>query len=249
MSSTPTESGDNIVKTQSRRFFFPDGNIVFSVRTNLPHRTYSYSNRQVEDTLYKVHRHFFESYSEIFADMFSLPTADGEQPEGQSDRNPIVLEDVKQQDFECFLSVMYPSYVSQNRKQDSKYNYHHSDFSKSDSQTVDDWTGVLCLASRWEFTSIRLLAINQLTMIASPIERITRGVAYNVKNWLLPAYTELCTRDDPLNLEEGLKLGIRDVIFIGQLRSSIRRESGFRYNFEQIIAEELESHVPSPERL
>lgn len=68
-----------------------------------------------------------------------------------------------------------------------------------------------------------------------------------MKDWLLPAYTELCVRDDPLNLEEGSRLGIRDVIFIGQLRSTIRRESGFRYKHEQIILEELEAHSPTPE--
>jgi hypothetical protein len=121
------------------------------------------------------------------------------------------------------------------------------DFSKSDNKTVDDWTAVLSLASKWEFATIRQLAINRLARLASPVERITRAVKYGVDDWLLPAYTELCARDEPLTLEEGLKLGIRDVIFVGQVRSSIRRDSGFRYKHEQIIAEELEAHTPTPE--
>ena len=68
-----------------------------------------------------------------------------------------------------------------------------------------------------------------------------------MRDWLLPAYTELCVRDEPLSLQEGLKLGIRDVIFIGQLRNSIRRESAFRHRHEEIIVEELDAHLPTPE--
>lgn len=48
--------------------------------------------------------------------MFSLPTAAGELPEGESERNPIVLEGVKPEEFESFLSVIYPSYVSKRGK-------------------------------------------------------------------------------------------------------------------------------------
>jgi hypothetical protein len=44
--------------------------------------------------------------------MFSLPSAADELPEGASEKNPIVLEGVKHEAFESFLSVMYPSYVS-----------------------------------------------------------------------------------------------------------------------------------------
>lgn len=211
---SPDGLSDDSDTLTSTNFFFPDGTLVISI----------------QERLYKVHRHFFETYSAVFKTMFSLPTAAGELPEGGSEQNPIILEGVKPEEFECFLSVIYPS-----------------DFSKSDNKTVEDWTAVLSLASRWEFVSMRQLAINRLTRIASPVERITRAVKYDVKDWLLPAYTELCARDEPLNLEEGLKLGIRDVIFIGQLRSSVRREGGFKYKYEQIIAEELEAHSPTPE--
>lgn len=66
---------------------------------------------QIQERLYKVHRHFFETYSAVFKTMFSLPTAAGELPEGDSEQNPIILEGVKPEEFECFLSVIYPSYV------------------------------------------------------------------------------------------------------------------------------------------
>ena len=73
----------------------------------------AWARLQVQERLYKVHRYFFERYSSVFQSMFSLPSAAGEPPEGESERNPIVLEGVKHEEFESFLSVIYPSYVSQ----------------------------------------------------------------------------------------------------------------------------------------
>jgi hypothetical protein len=67
--------------------------------------------KQVETTLYRVHRYFFERDSAIFASMFTLPSAAGERPEGEVVENPIVLEGVNTLDFDRFLSVLYPMWV------------------------------------------------------------------------------------------------------------------------------------------
>ena len=63
---------------------------------------------QVEITLYCVHRYFFVRDSETFRDMFTLPLEDREIPEGNCEDNPIHLHGESSEDFEAFLSVLYP---------------------------------------------------------------------------------------------------------------------------------------------
>ncbi|KAJ6631391.1 hypothetical protein B0H10DRAFT_1772334, partial [Mycena sp. CBHHK59/15] len=52
--------------------------------------------------------------------------------------------------------------------------------------------------------------------------RLALGRRYDVPGWLVPAYTELCERADPLTLGEAHRLGLDDVVRIGQVRHSIR---------------------------
>lgn len=95
------------------RFWMEDGNIVFRVSSLLrvaPCDLHNIVSRQVQDTLYKVHRYFFSEYSPVFCDMFSLPPAsrDGAvSVEGETEENPIVLSDDKV-DFDRLLNVFYP---------------------------------------------------------------------------------------------------------------------------------------------
>ncbi|KAF8814169.1 hypothetical protein BYT27DRAFT_7238939, partial [Phlegmacium glaucopus] len=63
---------------------------------------------QVEDTLFRVPRCEFEQSSEVFADMFRLPSGAAERIEGQDKEYPIVLEGYKKDEFSSLLKVMYP---------------------------------------------------------------------------------------------------------------------------------------------
>ncbi|KAJ7672068.1 hypothetical protein B0H17DRAFT_947775 [Mycena rosella] len=172
----------------------------------------------VEKTLYRVHRYFFERDSAIFASMFTLPSAAGERPEGEVVENPIVLEGVNKLDFDRFLSILYP--IS---------------FTTRDIGSAEEWTSVLSLATRWEFTSLRELAMRHLFAMASAVERIALGQRYDIPSWLVPAYTEVCERKDPLTLAEGRLLGIADVICIGQVRHSIRYSSNLNRHHDSIV--------------
>jgi hypothetical protein len=82
--------------SSSAHYFFPDGTVVLSVR----HGGHS-------DAL-----HFLRNYSSIFDSMFSLPAAPGELPQGESEESPIVLEVLECSEFDCFLSILYPSYAT-----------------------------------------------------------------------------------------------------------------------------------------
>jgi hypothetical protein len=67
---------------------------------------------QVEDTLFRVPRHEFEETSEVFSDMFRLPTGEGslQTADGSSDENPILLEGHKAVDFANLLKILYLRY-------------------------------------------------------------------------------------------------------------------------------------------
>ncbi|KAJ3538684.1 hypothetical protein NMY22_g5068 [Coprinellus aureogranulatus] len=176
-------------KIRHPRFFFQDGNVIFLV----------------EETLFKIHRFFFQRDSAIFSSMFSLPIPKNERPEGEAEDKPIILHGIKSVDFERFMSILYPI-----------------NFIDCDLTTVDEWTSVLTISSIWEFKSLRELAIDRLSRITLPIDRIVLGNRFDLAQWLVPAYFELCTRTEPLSLDEGEKLGMRDVIRIGQVRHQLR---------------------------
>ena len=58
----------------------------------------------------KVPRIYFETHSDFFKDLFSLPGGD-KPAEGTCDENPIKVEGVSKMDFKQLLTAMYPKYV------------------------------------------------------------------------------------------------------------------------------------------
>jgi hypothetical protein len=115
--------------TPSSEFYWD--NIVIRVcnhwRLSIIIHTFPLTYAQVEDALFCVPRCEFVRSSEVFADMFCLPSGpgaktegqdganiegqDGANTEGQDRKNPIVLEGYKKDEFFCLLKVMYPTYV------------------------------------------------------------------------------------------------------------------------------------------
>ncbi|EED79685.1 predicted protein [Postia placenta Mad-698-R] len=55
-----------------------------------------------------------------------------------------------------------------------------------------------------------------------PHDRVLLARQFDVSLWLGPAYLELCKRDESLTLDEGMRLGMRDVIMLSEIRQSIR---------------------------
>jgi hypothetical protein len=70
---------------------------------------------QVENRLFRVHRHFLAENSLVFSSMFSLPRGmdeTGAAPvEGASDANPIHLTGVTELEFETLVRYFYKRYV------------------------------------------------------------------------------------------------------------------------------------------
>ncbi|KAF7973682.1 hypothetical protein HWV62_14674 [Athelia sp. TMB] len=148
----------------------------------------------VQGILYSVHRVPFEQHSTMF------------KGKGVSEAAPLFLNDISHTEFDQFLSILYPT-----------------DYGVFSATTVKDWSSILRLSDLWAFLSIRSLAIKHLTSITSPIDKIVIGRRYAVNEWLIAAYGHVCRRPEPLNEEEGMKLGMRDVIRI----TSVRQEFSY----------------------
>ncbi|KZP04947.1 hypothetical protein FIBSPDRAFT_1054357 [Athelia psychrophila] len=148
----------------------------------------------IEQMLYNVHRYFFERDSAHFRSIL-------ESAQGADEHNPIVLPDVSRSDFDEFLAILYPT-----------------DFRRPAEKTTAQWTSVLHFAAKWGFESIQLLAIDKLTATAILVNKIVLGRRYGISDWLPGAYEVVCTRADPLTVEEGMKLGVEDVIRISAAR-------------------------------
>ncbi|KAK7052849.1 Zinc resistance conferring protein [Paramarasmius palmivorus] len=173
----------------------------------------------IENVLYKVHRYFFQRDSPVFDTMFSLPSPVGQIPEGEVEDNPILLEGVETRDFDRLLSLLYPF-----------------DFVGCELKSMEEWISVLSLSTRWDFNTLRDLSITRLTpMVQDPAEQIVLGHQYDVVDWLVPAYTALCERREPLTLEEGRKLGVDLVVMIGQVRDKIRYVSNLNRDHDTIV--------------
>ncbi|KZP17916.1 hypothetical protein FIBSPDRAFT_659092, partial [Athelia psychrophila] len=148
----------------------------------------------IEKTLYNVHRYFFERDSAHFCSIL-------ESVQGVDGKNPIALPDVRCSDFDEFLAILYPT-----------------DFRRPAEKTTAQWTSVLHLAAKWGFESIQLLAIDNLATTAIPVDKIVLGRRYGISDWLRGAYEAVCTRVDPLTVEEGMKLGVEDIVRISAAR-------------------------------
>lgn len=62
----------------------------------------------VQDCLFSVPRCLFENGSEVFRDMYQLPTSDKSADEGSTAQNPLRLEGIEKKDFEQLLRVLLP---------------------------------------------------------------------------------------------------------------------------------------------
>ncbi|KAI0316104.1 hypothetical protein OF83DRAFT_1084502 [Amylostereum chailletii] len=153
----------------------------------------------VNDLMYRVHRSVLCPHSAKFDALLDMQTP------LTHNVHEVFLKDVTTKEFDAFLSLFYPS-----------------NFMTRDNETLEDWTGVLRLADKWAFPSIRQLAIKEVGAIAGPVDKLALGHEYDVDKWLVPSYTALCERREPLTLDEALRLGMEDVVFVTRIRESLR---------------------------
>ncbi|KAI5890033.1 uncharacterized protein SCHCODRAFT_02669241 [Schizophyllum commune H4-8] len=149
-----------------------------------------------DGTLYNVHRYFFETYAPNFPYEYLYN-------EGFA---PIKLPGVSSVDFQRFLTIIYPTKLG-----------------KYDIKTVDEWTSVLRLATKWSIESLRTLAAEEIVPQASPFDKVSVAREFELgRDWLVPAFVDICARPQWLNCAEAERLGLPTVVEIGRIREEVR---------------------------
>ncbi|KAF8525981.1 hypothetical protein BU17DRAFT_62522 [Hysterangium stoloniferum] len=194
-----------------------DGSVPPSPLTGMirRHKVYYFDNDQViflvEETLFKVHRSILMRHSAVFRDMFDMPQTVGETLEGSCDQAPIRLEDVKAQDFEHLLGILYPSVIGKHVA------------------TLPEWISILQLATRWLFDDIRSLAIAELADLKiEPVQKVAIAIQCDIPEWLHSSYMALCDRPNPLTIEEARRLGLEVATQLACARE-IFRDNRYRH--------------------
>src|ERR1700691_5219673 len=123
--------------------------------------------------------------------------------------------------IQCELIIFWYTFLHLNNQ-----SYHPSDSDAFAATSVDEWMLILTLAIHWNFQSIKNLAIDRLSSIASPVEQIMLSRRFNILEWLGNAYAQVCWRNEALTIEEGKLLGVKDVVKIAAIRQG-KNKSAF----------------------
>jgi hypothetical protein len=136
------------------------------------------------------------------------------------------------------------------------YNPKYSLYDKS----IEEWTSILELSNAWSFVEVKNLAVRELEKLdIEPIERVFIYHRYNIdRAYLITSYAIICTRPEPLNLQEGRRVGLETALKVAEARERIRavasEKSGARSptfadfapeDVDPIVREVFEIHVRS----
>ncbi|KAJ3820747.1 hypothetical protein F5880DRAFT_1487436 [Lentinula raphanica] len=159
---------------------------------------------QAENSLFKVHRYFFERESPKFVELLNRPTPTGQQPYGTL-QNPLIL-DVPSEEFQQLLWVFYNPVFSYEEAK------------------LEDWGCILSLACRFKFPEVKKLAVRHLEKYnLDLVDRISLYQECNAdEDLLIPLYAQLCSRDRTLSLIETHKLGYETAVMVFQAREQLR---------------------------
>ncbi|KAI9441497.1 hypothetical protein H4582DRAFT_1389435 [Lactarius indigo] len=173
-------------------YFFPDGDIII----------------RVEDTVFCIHGFFLTRESNHFRSMLipTVPSRRCRDPPGSSESNPVVLMDATSEAFADLLWVFYnPEY--------SIY-----------SANLEKWKRILALAQQWGFIQVERLCVRELERLSiPPVTKIQIYQDFNLnRNLLRGSYVALAIRAEPLDHEEGKKLGLSTSLKITRARELAR---------------------------
>ncbi|KIM85889.1 hypothetical protein PILCRDRAFT_65474, partial [Piloderma croceum F 1598] len=156
----------------------------------------------VQNTLFKLPRYLLEESSEIFRDMFLLPTTEGVSCDGSSDEQPLILEGVRKEHFRLLLKAMkFPV-----------------EFASRLPMLWNEWAAVLELSCMWQMVKIRENTIQVLSRVLRPVKRIQLGIQLKVDSWLLEGYRELIQARGGISMEDEEILGWGTTVKLFRIR-------------------------------
>jgi len=102
-------------------------------------------------------------------------------------------------------------------------------------EQIKNLLNLFSIANRYECTQVRQYAIRSIEKLRSEagsgsgfdqvwtaVDRIVIADKFNVSEWLVPAYEELCQRASYLSLDEAERIGPRRTAIIASVREQIR---------------------------
>jgi hypothetical protein len=92
--------------------------------------------------------------------------------------------------------------------------------------SYEQWKSVLHLSTRWEFDSIRKLALRSIKPPTS-FDQLLLARTYNVDHWVLPALSALCKRRRPTSVKEARQMNTEDIVVVATVREEIRSRRPF----------------------
>ncbi|KAJ3527408.1 hypothetical protein NMY22_g9801 [Coprinellus aureogranulatus] len=198
------------------KYYFDDTTVIFQVEGGV---------------LFKVHKHFLQRESSVFQSMFSCPP-ESAGPEGTADNKPIVLPEVKAEEFEALLDYFYEPPRSLENALPSSWLCKEATAENEEGKAEQTFTAMrllnlLSVAHRFDFENARYFAIEGLEKRMSqftPVDRILLSRRFDVDQWLRPAYVDLCRREKSLSIAEAQQLGLETTTLIAQAREAFVEE-------------------------
>jgi len=94
------------------------------------------------------------------------------------------------------------------------------------------WTSLLSISTRFDMQRVRSRAIMEIDTFypaIDPVDKVVLAVKHNVPKWLPLAYAALCQRADPIEIEEGQKLGLETTVLLAKARERVRNSPNLRH--------------------
>ncbi|TEB38063.1 hypothetical protein FA13DRAFT_1725689 [Coprinellus micaceus] len=158
----------------------------------------------VEGHIFRVPKHNFIEHSKTFTLRYLVGhdqrnKSEAEDPYDDPLSHAIVL-DVSVDDFRCFLKALYPRY--------------------SKGLLKNEWLRVLKLSHQWSFCTYRQMAIEALTPVMAPTDKIVWGKEYTIAAWVNFGLVELVTRAEGISQSEAETIGWRNAIDLFNIREA-----------------------------
>lgn len=203
------------------------------------------SVRQVENTHFRVHKHFLFAYSSVFRDLLgrqpgsssSSSNNTGDNEKRDENDHIIHLDGVTVLEFESLLTFFYEGYGNVHRTCSilrviiniSDFSFFLSSWQESFSMPVGKWVALLAIAHRFRFIEAEYRARREVferSISLDAVSRISLAEKYCVPTtFVVPALEELVRRPQPLLEREIAHMSGEMVARLGVSRERYLRQS------------------------
>ncbi|CUA66760.1 hypothetical protein RSOLAG22IIIB_00207 [Rhizoctonia solani] len=180
-----------------------------SGQNHFVHPEFSFPDGNVEiqttDYVFWVHEYYLNKFS-VFATL--IQAAKGSETDGESGRRTAIVCERKTnaEDIYNTLQVIYASHVDGIPDFDSSV-----------------MISTLRIATVFNYPALRKFAISKLEKMNLPaIQRIQLSDELSLPSWEAPAFTELCSRKEPISTTEAEVLGMTRFVEIARIRETER---------------------------